>query len=90
MYTCLVVGRGLGGFFLAFPFPVSGKFIYISPEEYDRLAEWMKRRGRVSISDVVNESNKLIDLTPEQKVAPTLSLDDEEPSSSTASASATS
>ncbi len=39
-----------------------GKFIYISPEELTKIAEFIQKRGRVSISDIVSESNKLINL----------------------------
>ncbi len=40
-----------------------GKFIYVSPEEMQQVADFIKRRGRVSISELVRESNALIDLT---------------------------
>jgi hypothetical protein len=56
-----------------------GKFIYISPEELDNLAAWIKRRGRVSIADFIAESNKLINLTP--TAAPAAASDDSKQSS---------
>lgn len=42
-----------------------GKFIHITMEELESVAKFMKRRGRVSISDLVENSNKLINLKPE-------------------------
>jgi len=39
-----------------------GKFIYVSPEELQAVANFVKRRGRVTISDLAIESNKLINL----------------------------
>eukprot|EP00296_Roombia_truncata_P003297 JP439479.1.p1 GENE.JP439479.1~~JP439479.1.p1 ORF type:complete len:122 (+),score=22.99 JP439479.1:1-366(+) len=41
-----------------------GKFIYISVEEMDAVARFMRLRGRVAIADLVAESNKLVNLTP--------------------------
>mmetsp|Transcript_8284 Transcript_8284/g.15424 ORF Transcript_8284/g.15424 Transcript_8284/m.15424 type:complete len:298 (+) Transcript_8284:1644-2537(+) len=41
-----------------------GKFIYISTSEMEQVAEYIKKKGRVSISTVAKESNKLVDLTP--------------------------
>lgn len=45
-----------------------GKFIHITMEELESVAKFMKRRGRVSISDLVENSNKLINLKPEPQV----------------------
>lgn len=42
-----------------------GKFIHITMEELESVAKFMKRRGRVSISDLVENSNRLINLKPE-------------------------
>lgn len=42
-----------------------GKFIHITREELESVAKFMKRRGRVSISDLVENSNRLINLRPE-------------------------
>lgn len=39
-----------------------GKFIYISPEELKAVADFIEKKGRVSISELARESNKLIDL----------------------------
>ncbi|RZF33400.1 hypothetical protein LSTR_LSTR015361 [Laodelphax striatellus] len=41
-----------------------GKFIYISQEELEKVAKFVKQRGRVSIVELVENSNNLIDLTP--------------------------
>lgn len=41
-----------------------GKFIYISEEELDAVAKFVKQRGRVSIIELVENSNNLINLTP--------------------------
>ena len=41
-----------------------GKFIYISQEELDAVAKFVKQRGRVSISELVENSNRLINLSP--------------------------
>ena len=40
-----------------------GKFIYVSTEEMNQVADFVKRRGRVTISELVRESNSIIDLT---------------------------
>lgn len=39
-----------------------GKFIYISMEELESVAKFIKQRGRVTISDLADSSNKLINL----------------------------
>lgn len=41
-----------------------GKFIYISQEEMEDIAKFIRQRGRVSLSDIVENSNRLINLTP--------------------------
>ncbi|KAJ1526102.1 hypothetical protein ONE63_009266 [Megalurothrips usitatus] len=41
-----------------------GKFIYISEEELESVAKFVKQRGRVSITDLAENSNKLINLNP--------------------------
>ncbi|XP_056632931.1 DDRGK domain-containing protein 1 [Diorhabda sublineata] len=41
-----------------------GKFIYVSQEEMEAVAKFIKQRGRVSISELAENSNKLINLTP--------------------------
>ena len=42
-----------------------GKYIYITQDEYEAVAKFIKQRGRVSISDLAESSNKLINLTPD-------------------------
>ncbi|XP_042613169.1 DDRGK domain-containing protein 1 [Cyprinus carpio] len=44
---------------------VRGKFIFITPEELNAVAHFIKQRGKVSISELVQASNTLINLTPE-------------------------
>lgn len=39
-----------------------GKYIYISQEEMKAVADYIKRRGRVSISHLASKSNQFIDL----------------------------
>jgi len=39
-----------------------GKFIYVSPEELQAVAKFVQRRGRIAITDLAVESNKLINL----------------------------
>ena len=39
-----------------------GKFIYISREELEAVAKYIKQQGRVSITDLAASSNKLIKL----------------------------
>lgn len=41
-----------------------GKFIYVSEEELAAVAKFIKQRGRVSIADLAESSNNLINLTP--------------------------
>ena len=41
-----------------------GKFIYISQSELESVAKFVKQRGRVSISELAENSQKLITLTP--------------------------
>lgn len=42
-----------------------GKFIHVTREEYESVAKFIKQRGRVSIGELVESSNKLIRLVPE-------------------------
>ncbi|XP_022288372.2 DDRGK domain-containing protein 1-like [Crassostrea virginica] len=42
-----------------------GKFIYITVEELESVAKFMKQHGRVSISDLAESSNRLINLNPD-------------------------
>ncbi|XP_022139715.1 DDRGK domain-containing protein 1 [Momordica charantia] len=41
-----------------------GKYIYISKEEMQAVADYIKRQGRVSISHLASKSNQFIDLEP--------------------------
>lgn len=41
-----------------------GKFIYISEDELEAVAKFVRQRGRVSITELVENSNNLINLTP--------------------------
>lgn len=41
-----------------------GKFIYISEDELRAVAKFIRQRGRISISELVESSNDLINLTP--------------------------
>ena len=44
-----------------------GKFIYITPAEMRAVAKFVQRKGRVRISALAQESNRLIDLTPRER-----------------------
>ncbi|KAL8206560.1 UNVERIFIED_CONTAM: DDRGK domain-containing protein 1 [Gekko kuhli] len=44
-----------------------GKFIYITPEELTAVADFIRRRGRVSITELAQQSNALINLEPETR-----------------------
>lgn len=41
-----------------------GKFIYITPNEFESVAQYIISKGRVSRSDLLTETNKLIRLEP--------------------------
>lgn len=41
-----------------------GKYIYISLEEMQAVADYIKREGRVNISHLASKSNQFIDLEP--------------------------
>lgn len=43
-----------------------GKFIYISMEELQGVADFVKQQGRVSIAELAKASNSLINLKPEE------------------------
>lgn len=45
-----------------------GKFIYISQEEMEAVVKFIKQRGRVSIADITENSDKLINLNPNKTV----------------------
>lgn len=42
-----------------------GKFIYITADEYEAVAKFIRQRGRVSITELAESSNKLINLNPD-------------------------
>ncbi|XP_028600022.2 DDRGK domain-containing protein 1 [Podarcis muralis] len=44
-----------------------GKFIYITTEEMTAVADFIRRRGRVSITELAQQSNSLINLEPEAR-----------------------
>ncbi|NXG15217.1 DDRGK protein, partial [Grallaria varia] len=46
-----------------------GKFIYITPEELAAVAQYIKQRGRVSIAELAQASNSLINLQPDSRAA---------------------
>uniref|UniRef100_A0A1A8H4P5 DDRGK domain-containing protein 1 n=1 Tax=Nothobranchius korthausae TaxID=1143690 RepID=A0A1A8H4P5_9TELE len=46
-----------------------GKFIFITPEELDSVAQFIRQRGRVSITELAQASNSLINLIPESRNA---------------------
>ena len=48
-----------------------GKFIFISDQELHSVADFIKQRGRVSIAELVNSSNRLINLQPDPSVLTT-------------------
>lgn len=41
-----------------------GKFIYVSQEEMDAVAKFIRQQGRISIAELAENSNKLINLMP--------------------------
>lgn len=43
-----------------------GKFIYISLEEMQAVADYLQTKGRVSIADLAKKSNEFIDLSASQ------------------------
>lgn len=47
-----------------------GKFIYISDDELSQIGEFIRNRGRVSISELAESSNNLVNLTPVTKTLP--------------------
>uniref|UniRef100_A0A3Q3FXP6 DDRGK domain-containing protein 1 n=1 Tax=Labrus bergylta TaxID=56723 RepID=A0A3Q3FXP6_9LABR len=44
-----------------------GKFISITPEELDSVARFIRQRGHVSITELAQASNSLINLQPESR-----------------------
>jgi len=47
-----------------------GKFIYISDGELTKIGEFIRNRGRVSISELAESSNNLVTLTPVTNTVP--------------------
>ncbi|NXH87711.1 DDRGK protein, partial [Edolisoma coerulescens] len=47
-----------------------GKFIYITAEEMAAVAQYIKQRGRVSIAELAQASNSLINLQPDSRAVP--------------------
>lgn len=45
-----------------------GKFIYVSQDEMEAVAKFIRQRGRVSIAELAENSNILINLTPVSSV----------------------
>lgn len=45
-----------------------GKFIFISDQELQAVANFIQQRGRVSIAELVSSSNRLINLQPDSVV----------------------
>ena len=41
-----------------------GKFIYVSTVELKRIADMVRRRGRISVSELGREINSIVDLNP--------------------------
>lgn len=50
-----------------------GKFIYISEDELRAVAKFVRQRGRVSITELVENSNNLINLTPAKSCSASVS-----------------
>ncbi|XP_074290509.1 DDRGK domain-containing protein 1-like [Silene latifolia] len=53
-----------------------GKYIYISLEEMQAVADYIKREGRVSISHLASKSNQFIDLEPKAQFEELASIDE--------------
>uniref|UniRef100_A0A8C3U225 DDRGK domain containing 1 n=1 Tax=Catharus ustulatus TaxID=91951 RepID=A0A8C3U225_CATUS len=47
-----------------------GKFIYITAQEMAAVAQYIKQRGRVSIAELAQASNSLINLQPDSRAVP--------------------
>ncbi|KAJ1490090.1 DDRGK domain-containing protein, partial [Baffinella frigidus] len=48
-----------------------GKFIYITLDEMASVAKWINIQGRITVSDLAVESNRLIDLNPKEVIRDT-------------------
>jgi len=53
-----------------------GKYIYISKEEMQAVADFIKRQGRVSISHLASKSNQFIDLEPKAQLVEEINVDE--------------
>lgn len=51
------------------------QFIFISPEEMAAVADFIQQRGRISISELAQRSNMLIDLSPKELAGDAADLD---------------
>lgn len=47
-----------------------GKYIYISKQEMEAVAEYIKKRGRIAIGELASKSNMFIDLEAKATMAP--------------------
>lgn len=54
-----------------------GKYIYISQEEMQAVADYIKRQGRVSIAHLASKSNQFIDLEPKAQFVEEISIVEE-------------
>ncbi|KAI3810024.1 hypothetical protein L1987_19630 [Smallanthus sonchifolius] len=54
-----------------------GKYIYISHEEMQAVADYIKREGRVSIAHLASQSNQFIDLEPKSQFVEDLGTKEE-------------
>ena len=52
-----------------------GKFIYITPEEFDAVAAYVHEQGRISVSALAAASNSLVRLTPDEAAVAALEMD---------------
>ncbi|XP_022981566.1 DDRGK domain-containing protein 1-like [Cucurbita maxima] len=53
-----------------------GKYIYISKEEMQAVAEYIQRQGRVSISHLASKSNQFIDLEPKVQLVEEMNVEE--------------
>lgn len=53
-----------------------GKYIYISKEEMQAVADFIKRQGRVSISHLASKSNQFIDLEPKSQLGEEINVEE--------------
>lgn len=53
-----------------------GKYIYISKEEMQAVADYIQRQGRVSISHLASKSNQFIDLEPKAQLVEEMNVEE--------------